>query len=172
MFKVLGALCIIGGCGYAGIKLAGVFGLRTEVLRFMQSGLNLLETEISYGSTPLPLALRRVGEKLDQKSGAPFLHAASVLELNRGATASEAWEEGVMLLSRDVPLSKEEISILTIFGRGLGSSAREEQLKNIALTREQLRIAEKAALEAREKNQKMWRYMGFCLGTVIVLLLI
>jgi len=172
VYKLTGALCIIGGCGWAGLKVAGVYRRRAELLRCLQNGLSFLEAEISYGSTPLPLALRRVGEKLDKDSGALFTRAAQILCLNKGATASEAWEEGIKLLNGNIPLTAEELSILTMFGHGLGNSAREEQLKNIALVRQQLGMAEKKAAEARVKSEKMWQYLGFCLGGVIVLVFI
>jgi stage III sporulation protein AB len=47
-----------------------------------------------------------------------------------------------------------------------------EQLKNIALAREQLAFIEKQAVEARRKYERMWQYLGFCLGATIVLMLL
>jgi stage III sporulation protein AB len=172
MLRALGAVLVIGGCGYTGLKIGDGYRLRTEVLRSLQNGLNLLETEISYVSTPLPQALQRVGEKLSQSSSVLFLHAAQLLQSNKGITASEAWDEGIKALKHQVPTVKEEISILTIFGRSLGCSAKAEQLKNIALAREQLIFIEKQAVEARRKYEKMWQYLGFCLGATIVLMLL
>jgi len=168
----MGALCILAGCGYLGFQMGDRYRRRTEILRYLQNGLNLLETEISYGSTPLPLALARIAEKMRGESRIPFMHAAKLLQENKGLTAAEAWEEGVGALVAEFPLSREEVSILVLFGHGLGCSAREEQLKNIRLAQEQLRMAEKNAEEARIKNQRMWQYMGLCSGGVIVLLLI
>lgn len=172
MFKMIGALCVFGSCGYLGLRIGHIYKIRTELLRSLQNGLNLLETEISYSSTPLPFALERVGKHLPGESSFLFQKAARVLLIDKGATASEAWEEGIKALEREVPLREEEITILTLFGKGLGSSAKEEQMKNIALSREQLRMVEKTAWEEREKNQKLWQYMGFCLGTVIILIFI
>lgn len=172
MFKLTGAFCILAACGYIGLKMAGVYNKRVEVLRFIQNGLNLLETEINYGATPLPLALKRIGEKLNQRSAILFSQAAKELEKNKGIPASVAWEEGIYKLSEVIPLTTEEIHILTCFGKSLGSSDKEEQIKNIALAREQLKMVEKSASVAKEKNQRMWQYLGFCLGAVIVLILI
>lgn len=172
MFKVFGAILVIGGCGYAGLKMGWIYRLRTDTLRLMQNGLNLLETEISYGATPLPLALRRAGEKLGGETSIVFLHSSSLLQQNVGFTASEAWSAGVQRLKQEVPLTKEETSILLLFGNGLGSSARNEQLKNIALAKEQLNLAREQAAEERARHEKMWQYLGFCLGAVIVLVFI
>lgn len=172
MFKLMGALCILGGCSYLGLKTGDVYRARTEMLSRLQNGLNMLETEIGYSATPLPMALERIGGMMQGEAKVLFARAASSLQAGKGVSAAEAWDEGVRALCLEVPLSREEISILNLFGRGLGSSAREEQLKNIFLAREQLRNAWKAAEEARTKNQRLWQYMGFCAGAVIVLVLI
>ncbi len=163
---------IICGCGYTGLKIAAVYQKRADTLRILQNGLSLLETEIRYASTPLPQALQRVGEKLNRESRVIFTRAADIMQLREGCAVSEAWDAGIKTLSEAVWISAEETSILALFGKGLGNSAKEDQLKNIALAKEQLHMAEKSAAAAREKNKRMWQYMGFCFGTVIVLLLV
>lgn len=172
MYKFMGAILIIIGCTYAGLKVAETYRKRSELLRYMQNGLNLLETEISYSSTPLPLAMQRISEKLRGESRLIFARASDALRNNAGIRANEAWEEGIEYLKQHIFLNREEIDVLSLFGQALGGSDREEQLKNIALTRRQLSLMEKAAEEARNKNQKMWQYLGFCMGAVIVLILI
>ncbi len=172
MLRLLGACCIIAGCGILGFSKGEQFRQRAEMLRCLQNGLNMLEADISYGSTPLPLALARVAEKVGGITQVPFAQAARLLKENNGLTAAEAWEEGVNKLDAEFTLTTEEKSILILFGQGLGCSAREEQIKNITLAREQLRMAELAAEEARNKNQRMWQVMGLCTGGAIVLMLI
>lgn len=163
---------IITGCTYGGVKIAETYRKKTELLRYLQNGLNFLETEISYSSTPLPLALKRISEKLRGESRLIFARASQALQRDTGVRANEAWEEGIEYLKEHISLSREEIDILGLFGQALGGSAREDQLKNIALTRRQLDLMEKAADEAKHKNQRMWQYLGFCMGAVIVLILI
>lgn len=172
MAKILGALLIIIACTWGGMKVSETYRKRAELFRQLQNGLNLLETEISYSATPLPLALKRVGGKLRGESGLVFARASLALERDRGFSASEAWGEGIAYLQEHIKLNKEETDILVLFGQALGGSSKEDQLNNIALTRRQLYLLETAANEAREKNQKMWQYLGFCTGAVIVLILI
>ena len=172
MYKVLGGLCIIGSCTYLGLRISGVYRQRTEMFRFMQNALTMLETEISYTATPLPLALERVGNRVNKTCSSLFVTAASVLQAQKGVTAGEAWAEGIAVLSGKVSVTEEERELLQVFGQGLGCSAKEEQLKQIELTRKQLSQAEKIAEEEQQKNQRMWQYLGFCLGLTIVLVLI
>jgi stage III sporulation protein AB len=172
MFKLLGAFCILGGCGYIGARISSIYKKRTAIFRFLQNGLTLLETEINYTSTPLPLALERVGKKVNKDCKPLFARAAAVLQEKKGVTAAEAWEAGVTALCREVPLTKEEKELLFVFGHGLGGSAKEEQVKNIVLTKKQLSLLEKVAEEEQARNQKMWQYLSFSIGAVIVLILI
>lgn len=172
MVKFFGALCIISGCGYLGLTIAQMYRKRVVILQTIQSGLNLLETEINYISTPLPLALKRVADKLPNESKILFKHSARLLMNKNGFSAGEAWREGVRALAKEIPLTNEEINILTLFGHGLGISAKEDQLKNLALVKEQVHMAERSAVQRMEKHERMWRYLGFCLGAVVVLILI
>lgn len=172
MLSLIGAVLIIGGCGCAGLKIGGVYQKRADTLRILRNGLNLLETEISYAAEPLPKAMSRVSEKLSGENRILFSRAAELMQSNQGCLVSEAWSAGIKALATEVPLSAEESSILSLFGQGLGNSSREEQLKNIALAREQLLLAEGFAQDAKDKNKKMWQYFGFCLGAVIALLLV
>ncbi len=172
MFKLLGAFFIVAGCSYLGLKRAKLYQKRTELFRFLQNGLTLLETEINYTATPLPVALERVGKKINKICQPLFLRAATILQEKKGVTVAEAWSTGVKALDKEVPLRQEEKELLFVFGHGLGGSAIEEQIKNIALTRKQLSLIEKLAKEEQDKNQKMWQYLGFSLGVVIVLILI
>jgi stage III sporulation protein AB len=172
MLKLLGAFCIVVSCSYLGLKMANLYRKRTELFRFLQNGLTLLETEINYTSTPLPIALERVGKKINKNCQPLFIRAAAILQEKKGVTVAEAWSTGVKALDNEVPLTREEKELLYVFGHGLGGSAKEEQIKNIALTRKQLSLVEKVAEEEQVKNQKMWQYLGFSLGVVIVLILI
>ena len=101
----------------------------------MQNGMTMLEKEINYTATPLPLALEKVGRQSNRFCQTLFLQAARALLNNKTATAGEAWMEGIAALTAEVPLTKEESEVLTLFGQGLGKTAKEEQLKNIELTR-------------------------------------
>jgi stage III sporulation protein AB len=172
MIKLLGSILIITGCGYLGFKISRVYIKRTELFRFLQNGLNLLETEINYSATPLPIALDSVGKKINKICRPLFIRSAAALREKKGIIASEAWAEGVAALSIEVPLTEEEKDFLILFGHGLGGSDKEEQLKNIELAKKQLYLASKTAEEEQAKNQRMWQYMGVCLGAFIALILI
>ncbi len=172
MLKLLGAFLIISGCGFFGFKKARFYRERTELFRFLQNGLTLLEAEINYGVTPLPLALKRIEQRVNPICQPLFGRAAVLLQEKKGITAAEAWAKGVQALNEKIPLTDQERDLLLIFGQGLGNSALEEQIKQLTLTRKQLSLFEKRAQTVEDKNEKMWQYLGISAGIVIVLILI
>lgn len=62
MWKALGACLVIGSMGLAGIKVASLYSQRSKELRLLQDALQMLDTEILYAATPLPVALKKIGQ--------------------------------------------------------------------------------------------------------------
>jgi stage III sporulation protein AB len=170
--KIIGALILIMALGIVGLVIARNYSLRPQQIRYMIHGLKMLETEMLYGLTPLPIGLKRVGKKLPFPLGQFFISSADYLVNGEGLTAGEAWEMALNNLAEESALLPEDLDILLYFGQSLGGSDREEQSKNLKLVKEQLINQEKKAEELRAKNQKLWQYLGFSLGAVIVLILI
>lgn len=170
MIKLLASGLVICACGLIGMTVASGFARRPAQLRLMQSTLRMLETEISYGATPLPEAFKKIGRAVDPPIAAFYTEVGSHLSRASGCTASEAWEAGLRLLEAESALRAEELSILKTFGQNLGSSDRDEQQKNIRLAMEQLKIESEKA-EAERKQERMWRYLGFLAGIFLTLVI-
>jgi Stage III sporulation protein AB (spore_III_AB). len=62
---IMGCVALIAGCGSLGVWLAHRIRLRPVELRECLMALALLDTEIVWGSTPLPEAFRSVKERTD-----------------------------------------------------------------------------------------------------------
>ncbi|KJS22445.1 MAG: hypothetical protein VR72_05165 [Clostridiaceae bacterium BRH_c20a] len=172
MVKVTGAILVIMAMGTVGLVVARNYSLRPQQLRYLLNGLQMLETEMLYCLTPLPLALKRVGMKLPYPISQFFLNTSTSLTNGEGITAGEAWEMALGELAEESALLMEELDILLYFSQSLGVADREEQGKSLRLVKEQLMNMEKKAEELKEKNQKLWQYLGFSLGAVIALVLI
>ena len=171
MIRFWGGLLIIMTCGYLGLMVARRYRARVEQLRQLSSGLKMLETEIRYTATPLPLALVRVG---NQSRGvvAHFFHTvAGFLKREAAVGAQVAWEKGLGELKGKGALEPEDLEILGSLGPLLGRSGVEDQVKNLELTRQLLGQQQLAALERNNRQGRMWQTMGFLLGVTLVLLL-
>lgn len=163
---------VICSTGVTGLKVASYFSRRPAELRSLQDALKMLDTEIMYRATPLPIVLKKIGQAGEGSIAMIFMAAGEALDQEQGITPAEAWKKALLENWRLTSLSQDDHAILASFGELLGTSDREEQHKNITLTSLHLsREEEKAQLE-REKNERLWRYGGFLLGISIVLLLL
>lgn len=172
MIKVIGACLIVISSSLFGIQVASYFSLRPRHLRSLQEALLRLDTEIMYGATPLPVALKKIGQTEAVPVYRIFMRAGELLCTTHGYTPAEAWGLALEQEWHNTALSREDYHILRAFGEGLGISDRDEQHKNITLTSLHLRREEEKAQRERDKNERLWRYGGFLLGLSIMLILL
>ncbi|GAW94158.1 stage III sporulation protein SpoIIIAB [Calderihabitans maritimus] len=170
MTKLLGAGLTVVACGLMGITVSRNYTLRPMQLRALQSALQMLETEMVFTATPLPEALERIGRHSSLPLSLLFCGASQHLKGNEGYTAAEAWEKALDSFAEYTALTTEDQEILRRFGQGLGNSSTEEQVKNLALAREQLKQQEAKAENVRQRQEKLWRNLGFVVGLVLVLI--
>ncbi len=171
MLKLVGAALVVIASGLGGIAVAANYSRRPKELRSIRSALQMLETEIAYGSTHLPEAMSMVASRCDSSIAPIFIRAASELTSMTGATAAEAWEVSLSSFSPGSALKQQDISILRNFGSSLGISDREDQIKHLRLASEQIGMENAAAEEEAVRNVKLWSYLGFLCGLMIVLVL-
>ncbi|MCK8825459.1 stage III sporulation protein SpoIIIAB [Fuchsiella alkaliacetigena] len=171
MLKLIGSLLVIIATSILGFIRAREFSLRVKQLRKLQTAFKILEKEILYVATPLPTALARVGQNLEEPLAQLFLDCQETLS-NNSITADQAWLETVKEeFAKQTALTNEDREILINFGKNLGNSSREHQEKNLKLLFEQLKAAEQEAVQAQQQNSKKWRYFGVLTGLLIVILL-
>ncbi|RKL64230.1 stage III sporulation protein AB [Thermoanaerobacteraceae bacterium SP2] len=171
LFKLVGGTMVIISCSMIGFLVAGYYQIRPKILRNLQTAISMLETEINYGRSPLPEALKNIAEKCDKEVSELFMNTMKYLSERSGLTAGEAWEKALEAYAPNSNLNRGDFEILSAFGKYLGATDIQDQIKNIKLTLTHLRQQEVAALEERQKNEKLWRYLGVLSGIMIFLLL-
>lgn len=171
MVKLLGSLLIMGACGLMGLGVARNYALRPRHIRALQWGLKMLETEIQYASTPLPLALRRVARGVDPAVSSLFARAAGLMVDGDPLPASQAWEGALEEFSRSTALCPEDLEVLARFGQYLGISEKAEQIKNLQLAKQQLAQQEVKAEGVKSRQEPLWRTMGFVVGLTLAIVL-
>jgi len=172
MVTIIGCILIIGACSYIGFFLGRQYNARFEQIKKLRSSLKMLETEISYSMNPLPEALFKVGSRILGPVGKLYEHTAELLGKNAGLPMEQVWRAGLDRLAEESSLKKEELDVLDDFGLGLGGSDREEQLKNLHLAQEHLRIIESSAERDRNKYERMYKTLGILAGAALALVLI
>ncbi|KXG78170.1 hypothetical protein AN618_05620 [Fervidicola ferrireducens] len=171
MLKLVGSALVIFSCTMIGLIMAGYYQHRPKALRNFQTALSMLETEIDYGQSPLPEALNNVSKRCDPTISMFLRKVRQLLLSMEGYTASEAWEISLNEFKSQIPLNDSDFEILTSFGKYLGSSDKEDQIRNLKLTLSQLKQQENLAVEEKNKNEKLWKYLGVLTGLTLVLLL-
>lgn len=172
MLTFVGAVIVVICATLIGFSVASFYSRRPGEIRALQNALQLLETEISYGFTPLPEALASVAERCDIRVALLFNRASQELMTMRGITAREAWETALDEYYVKSALTRADRAILLELGNSLGISDREDQVKHLMLAKEQLKLEQSKAEDASEKNTKLYNYLGFLGGLTIVLILI
>lgn len=172
MIKGIGALLIVISSGLLGILISSKYSIRPKEIRKLRFSLQMLETEIVYGSTPIPYACYNVGCKSDNPWKGFFLAVSDNLLNRRCFSMEEAWNQSILDILQDSCLKQTDIELLRNFGRVIGKSDTEDQKKHFKLIYAQLEHHEKIAEDERKTNEKMYKSMGFLLGAAILIILV
>jgi len=172
ILKLIGSILVLAASAFLGYVLSRDFKRRPQELRELQGLLMMLENEINYLSNVLSDAFERISRSSKSPVGDFFRRTLDYLKENRTMTASEAWEASVRDVVKRTALNGEDEEILVSFGKMLGSSDLEGQLKNIKLAVSQLALQEKKAEENRARNEVMYRQLGILGGVAVIIILL
>ncbi|ERI08046.1 stage III sporulation protein AB [Aneurinibacillus aneurinilyticus ATCC 12856] len=171
MLKLLGASLIILAGTLSGMQLGGYLAHRPLQIRQLRTGLTLLETEIIYGSRPLPEALASISRRLTGSGARLFSRTAEILAQEPEWPASECWHSAVQQVWPKTALKGPEKDIVLQLGSVLGQSDREDQRKHIRLACANLEHEEASARDNQQRYEKMCRSLGVLSGILLVILL-
>lgn len=170
MMKLLGAALVMVASTGLGLQIAKDYRERPRQLRALMNSLRLLQAEIEYSVTPLPLALSHVAKR-SQSSVAPvFETAAERLEAGN-ASVLVAFQDGMTVNRPKAAFKPEDYEVIDEFVKTLGTSDRVHQSRQLQVTLTRLEGLEREAREAQRKNERLWQYLGILSGLLVVILL-
>jgi stage III sporulation protein AB len=172
LFKLTGSVIVIVSCSFLGFILSRDCKKRPAQLRELQGILQMFENQICYLSDVLMEAFERISKIGGSDTCAFFSRTIEILKEDRTISASEAWGQAVDQCICRTALNKEDEEILLAFGRMLGSTDLDGQIKNIRLTIGQLKLQEDKAEESRRKNENMYKSLGVLGGIAVVIVLL
>jgi stage III sporulation protein AB len=172
MLKLIFIISILIISTYIGFAYGETFRRRQDELKEILKALTILENDIVYGITPLPEALKSLSNKVSKPLN-DFVNAITN-RLTKGEV--ESVYEGVALefisFEKEFYLYDEDKKIMADFFKSLGTSGVYGQEKIFSLAIEGIKINLKDADESAKKNVKLYRYLGVCLGTMIIIFII
>lgn len=170
MVKLIISLIIIGCSSLIGIIYANSFVERTKLLGNAVSTLQMLETEIVYSATPLPLLLQKVARKSKREIACILESASNKLKKKEGLLFTEAWGAAVEEETKGTAFTREDIELLLSLGNNLGISDSNDQVKHIRLAMEEMKRSYEMSILDQKKNVKLCRSLGFLMGITVVII--
>ncbi|AXF54783.1 stage III sporulation protein SpoIIIAB [Salicibibacter kimchii] len=167
----LGALLVLVSLTAVGFDWARRLSGRSRQIRQLSTALQMLEAEVMYGHTPLPVISRKLEQTLESPLSRIFATFAHVLE-TESTDVKEAWDRSIEWHWSSTALRHKEKEALFQFGQTLGRHGREEQRKYIQLTLAHLRSEEFEAIEDQRKYEKMAKSLGFLGGLLAIIVMI
>jgi stage III sporulation protein AB len=171
MVKLIGAILILFSASMVGWQIGKYYAFRPVQLRTLLVALQMLETEIVYGLTPLHRAFVKTGHRIQKEVGQIFLTTAELLITEEAVTAAEGLNKAIEKHWPQTALRKEEKQVLMSLGEVLGSSDRHDQQKHLRLAITHLRGLEEEARVEQAKYEKMYKSLGFLGGLLVVILM-
>ncbi|NLD50450.1 MAG: stage III sporulation protein AB [Clostridiaceae bacterium] len=171
LIKLIGSFIVLVSCSVLGFIHSQKFSRRPSELRTLQGLLQMFENEISFLSNVLSDAFLKIHRCSDSLVSLFFMATVENLRSDAGLNASEAWAMAVEENISRTSLCKEDKEILVSFGKLLGGSDIDGQIKNIRLTINQLKLQEQKAEELRRKNEGMFKNLGVLGGLAIIIIL-
>lgn len=167
--KLFGAILIILGAGTGGVLMARALRERVINLQQFVRGFQMLKVEIGYGLCPLETAFRRIASTLGQGVG-DFFEAVSK-NIQECGNVQEAWSETILKFKDELALSESDWVAVESISPFLGVTDLEHQIKVFHEAAERLKVQEDEAEHKAVTNERVFRYAGFALGVMLVLVL-
>jgi stage III sporulation protein AB len=171
MLKLTGAILILFAGTMFGFYQALQLSRRPRQIRQLVQALQRLETEILYGFTPLPDALRSVSRQLVLPLSHMFRSAADQLSNHSGRSTEESWQFAIETNWQHTSMKSTEQEAFQQLGLTLGMTDREDQIKHLRLTVSQLQAEELTAWEEQKRYEKMWKSLGLLSAALVVILM-
>ena len=166
----LGGGLILSVCIMTGNQKALELKKREQQLAAFAGLCNAIETEIAYGQTPLPQIFLRQGKHLSYPLGSICQMTGNSLSQGGGVVLDTVWREALLTYEAALYLTGEDREIIESLSSELGLSYSNEQIKKLQLLRLRLEQQERLAREEQQKMGKVWQALGWCSGSMLILL--
>lgn len=171
MLKFIGAMLILAAFTLFGFLQSRQYSRRPRQIRQLILLLQRMETEIVYGFTHLPEALRTLGMQIAAPLNMMFTRMANEMHAGSGKSVKEVWQEAVEEDWKLTSMKQNEKEILIQLGFTLGITDRDDQVKHLRLGIVQLQTEEEMARDEQQRYEKMWKSLGVLAGAFIVILI-
>ena len=172
MFKLALSIGIFVITSYIGFMYGETFRKRQNQLKEILKTLVLLKNDVLQCATPLTEALGNLDRKTDEPICSLINDTKNRLAEGDIDSIYDATSESYKNVRNEFNLEEYDLKLMRDFLRSLGNSGVYGQEALFNMTIEELKIHLEDANEAAKKNIKLYRYIGMCLGAMIVIFLL
>lgn len=168
MWKWIGAILIIAGCGTVGFSTAWSHRREERLLRNMKGALDFIACELQYRLTPLPELCRLISAEQKNLVGQVFLRLSQELESQILPDVEACMNN--CLEKEELPKRLEEG--LKLLGQNLGRFDLDGQLKGIEMVRNYCDRELEFLGKNREERLRSYQTLGLCAGAALAILFV
>lgn len=172
MFRLIILMFIFMSFCFMGYVYGDKFLKRHKRLNEILKSILLLQNEVIYNLSPLPEALFSIGTKSREPFNKLFLDVSDILLKGDGESVYEVFKQEYKKNKEDYYLLEEDERILSDFFKSLGDLGIYGQDKMFDLVIANLKVNIKDAEVIAKRNTKLYRYLGVCIGAMIVIFLL
>ena len=172
MIKIIGCAVILGASTVAGFIYSERLKYRVFQLNEVERAVHQLQNEITYVHALLPDAFKSVAQKCRNPIKELFNKTSELLYGNEYENVYEAMTTAMNTIKGGLNLNCDDINVILDLSKTLGESDIEGQNNMFKLTILNLKKQIKISEEFMKKNIKMYRYLGFSFGAMLVIALI
>lgn len=158
---------MIGTSTLIGFRLARKYKERLKELKDLRFAMSVFETKMKLTKEPIPVIFREITNQIEGNIAKIFENAADHMEYT---TAGNAWNESLTITKTN--LNTEDLEMLKTFGKMLGKTGVEGQVKEIQLTNILIDEQTEDARIKKSKNGKMYQSLGVLSGIALFIILI
>lgn len=150
-----------------GLLISKKYKDRVMELKEFKVALNTIENKIKFTYEPLQDIFEQMSDNLTCNIYQIFKNTSKNIKKDGLQTA---WDNSIKNIKLN--LNKEDINILTNFGKQLGKTDMEGQISEIKLTSSFIDMQIEKAEKEKEKNEKLYKTLGTVIGLAIVIILV
>ena len=167
--KLIGAILIIGGCGFLGFNMASASKKEESDLRQLISALDFMQCELQYRMTPLP-DLCAMASREHKGSIGHFLKQLT-LELENQVLPDVASCVRASL-EKTGQLPKRVHNALALLGSSLGRFDAEGQMRGMEQVRQYCREEIAGLADHREMRLRSYQTLSLCAGAALAIIFV
>ena len=168
MWKWIGAVLVVAGCGTVGFTMAWTYRREERLLRSLKGALDFMACELQYRLTPLPDLCRLAGREQKNPVGQVLLRLSGELESQIMPDVEYCMNNSL----RDSELPKRLGEGFRLLGQNLGRFDLEGQLKGMEMVRGYCDRELEAMGKNREERLRSYQTLGLCAGAALAILFV